>query len=80
MKIASGSVILIITSHIDNNFNEMTKKVNQRSKRVIVLLIQSPKEMSLNQHYIHQLQFEGIRIHVLSQQQLMKNPIEVKGK
>ncbi|UJL47219.1 DUF58 domain-containing protein [Virgibacillus sp. NKC19-16] len=79
-KMDSGNVVMVITSRMDNGFKETIQKLKQRSKKVIILFIQSSKVISQNeQMLIEQLQFSGVGIHILTENELMENPIEVSG-
>ncbi|PAV27816.1 DUF58 domain-containing protein [Virgibacillus profundi] len=78
LKIGSGNIVMIITTHMDDVFRKSIQQVNGRTKRVMVIFIKSAKSISKTEHaVIQQLQFEGIGIHVLTEEQLAKNPIEV---
>ncbi|WP_200416404.1 DUF58 domain-containing protein [Virgibacillus salexigens] len=78
-KAGAGNVIILVTSHIDVAFIEIVKKMDQRTKRIVLILIQSAKHREKNRLFIHQLQFEGIHIHILTEQHLIQNQLEVKG-
>lgn len=81
MKITGGNIFIIITNHVDESFKQMIRQVQQRIKRVIILFIQSTKMITQQEHQvIQELQFEGIAIHLLTEDHLVKNPIEVSIK
>lgn len=79
VRIASGAILMIITTRVDETFKEMIQQVKQRSSRVFILYIQSSKAITqADYHFIQQLQIEGVSTQVLTENQLMKNPIEVR--
>lgn len=78
MKISSGANMILVTTHMDDTFRESIEKIKQRSKRVIILFIQSSALISRNEHNtIQQLRFEGVVINVLTEKQLVQKKIEV---
>lgn len=78
-KIASGNILMLITTRIDGSFREMIQQMKQRSGGVIILYIQSSKVITQEDHLlIQQLQLDRVRIQVLTEKQLVKNPIEVR--
>lgn len=77
-KIAAGNIVLVITTHVDTLFKETIHRLNRRTKNVSVIFIQSSKLISQVEHHIcQQLLYEGIGIYVLTEEQLVKDPIEV---
>lgn len=77
-KISTGNIVLIVTTQMDPLFNEMIHRLKRRSKRISILFIQSSKRITQAEHDIsRQLLQEGIGIHVLTEEQLVKDPIEV---
>ncbi|MEC5425647.1 DUF58 domain-containing protein [Virgibacillus sp. C22-A2] len=78
MKLESSNIVMIITTRITNSFKETIQKMKQRTKRVVVIYVQSSKLISQTDYLTMQkLQFEGVSVHLLTEKQLMKNPIEV---
>ncbi|GAB3043310.1 DUF58 domain-containing protein [Virgibacillus ainsalahensis] len=79
-KMGNGNIVIIVTTHLDETFRQTIQKLKTRTKKVRILLIQSSKLLFQHEHaIIQQLQFEGVGIIVLTEQQLMNNPIEVNG-
>ncbi|MBY7142524.1 DUF58 domain-containing protein [Virgibacillus sp. NKC19-3] len=79
-KVDGGNVVMIVTTRIDNGVKESVTKLKQRSKRVMMVLIQSAEMISQNeQMLIGQLQLEGVDCRMLTEKELMENPIEVSG-
>ncbi|SDR12148.1 DUF58 domain-containing protein [Virgibacillus salinus] len=77
-KISSGANMILVTTQMDDMFRESIQKVKQRSKRVIILFIQSSALISRSEHnIIQQLRFEGVVINVLTEKQLVQKIIEV---
>ncbi|WP_449354361.1 DUF58 domain-containing protein [Virgibacillus natechei] len=79
-KMDGGNVVMVMTTRMDNGFRESIVKLRQRSKKVIILFVQSAQAISQNeQMLIGQLQVEGVGIRILTEKELMKNPIEVSA-
>ncbi|WP_099157724.1 DUF58 domain-containing protein [Virgibacillus ndiopensis] len=78
MKLSSGNIVMIITTLLDDALKESLQQVKQRSKRVIVIFIQAHSLVSQQEYsIIQQLQFEGVAVTMLTEQQLVQNTIEV---
>lgn len=78
MKIKSGVNLILVTTHMDDSFQEVIRQAKQRTKRVVVLFVQSSKLISREEHHIiQQLRFEGVVINVLTEKQLVQKMIEV---
>lgn len=77
-KLGSGSVIMIITNRLDEPLRQSVKELNQRTKRVIIFFIQSTISITQKEYQIiTALQTAGIGVSILTEKQLVKNPIEV---
>ncbi|WP_164670178.1 DUF58 domain-containing protein [Virgibacillus doumboii] len=77
-KVSSGVNMIVVTTHMDVSFQETIQKAKQRTKRVIVLFIQSSALITRNEHHIiQQLRFEGVVINMITEKQLVQHMIEV---
>lgn len=78
IKLDSGSIVILLTSHIDEAFGGTVKKMKQRMKRVVVLYVPTNGNVSeTERHAIERYRFEGISFCVLSASALATNPVEV---
>lgn len=79
-KMGTGNIIIAVTTNLDEKLVVSAKKLRQRTKRVSIIFIQSVSMITEKQHaMMQQLRFEGVRVIVLTEKQLVKNPLEVSG-
>jgi|GEM_PF-173430 len=78
MQITSGANMIFVTTHLDYEFQDVIKQVRQRTKNLVVVLIQASGLISRHEHnMIHQLRSEGLVINVLTEDELAQKMIEV---
>jgi uncharacterized protein (DUF58 family) len=78
LEMAGGSINVIMTTHLDVQLKQTLGRLRQRSKRVIVLFVQASNAVSeQEQQIIKQLQWQGIVVNMLTEQQLVQQTIEV---
>ncbi|WP_404451300.1 DUF58 domain-containing protein [Virgibacillus necropolis] len=78
-RLASGVIVMIITTNLDERFKQTIQRMKQRTKRIIVCFIESSNLITDKQYkLIQQLEFEGIVINVMTEKQLIQNRIEVR--
>ncbi len=79
MKMDSGNILVIFTNNLNSGLRGAIKKMKQRSKRVMVIYIQSENKIrQLNQEKARELKLDGVNVVTMSEADLLKNPIEVK--
>lgn len=77
-ELSSGEIVILITTHLDDFFKQTVQQMSQRINQVAVLFIQSAALISeKEQQIIKQIEFSNVGIQVLTEQQLVQNPIEV---
>jgi len=78
MKVEGGNILVIFTNNLNDDLQEVLKKVSQRAARVIVIFIQSEKKIQeMNQQKAKTLKMAGVHVVTLSESDLLMNPIEV---
>ncbi|MFZ3579648.1 DUF58 domain-containing protein [Virgibacillus sp. DJP39] len=78
-RLATGAVVIVITTNLNDLFKETIQSMKQRTKRIIVCFIQSNKLITEHQRQlIHQLQFQGVIVNVMTEKQLVQNRIGVR--
>lgn len=78
LGMASGSIVMIVTTHLDDMLESTIKQISQRSKRVVVHFVQAAQSITEHEHHIvKQLRLSGAVVNVLSEQQLIQHTIEV---
>ncbi|MFC4559433.1 DUF58 domain-containing protein [Virgibacillus kekensis] len=78
MKIGSGVNMILVTTHVDQTFQETIQQVKQRSRRVVILFIQASSLISrYENNIIQQLRYEGVVVNVLTEKQLMQEMVGV---
>lgn len=79
LKLSGSYTVRLITAYIDEGLLECIRQFRIRNKFIHLIYIHSDSFMQ--QHgigWIKQLQQEGITVSVLTEKQLIKNPVEVK--
>src|SRR5699024_5051735 len=75
----SGAEVVIVTSRLDVSFVQMIDQMRQRSKRIIVLFIQSSKLIAQLERDIEQkLRHRGVVMNVITETELTGNRIDVR--
>ncbi|QGS68095.1 hypothetical protein CV093_03935 [Oceanobacillus sp. 143] len=70
--------MIVITTHLDDFFKQTLQQMGQRINQVAVIFIQSAALISGKEHQIiKQFEFSNVGIQVLTEHQLVQNPIEV---
>ncbi|MFA1819497.1 DUF58 domain-containing protein [Virgibacillus oceani] len=79
IRMDSGNIIVIFTNNLDSGLRDAIKKLKQRSKRIMIIFIQSANKIQqLNQEKTRQLKLDGVNIVTMSESELLMNPIEVR--
>ncbi|SHG13930.1 DUF58 domain-containing protein [Ornithinibacillus halophilus] len=79
LKITNSFYVIIVTSHMDDALKDTVQKIKYRKKRASVVYAQSKNAISESEHKIlRQLRNEGIGVTILTEDELVTNPIEVK--
>ena len=77
-QIKAGQMAIVITTRIDDFFKQSMLQVKQRTKRIAVIFIQATDLISeAENHAVLQLRYAGIGVQIMTEQQLVHNPIEV---
>lgn len=77
--LGNGATVMVVTSHLDEAVRKSLNEIKQRAKQLIVFFIQPQTMISgEDRKNLEALQAKGIRICVLTEKQLAKDPIEVK--
>ncbi|RDW20178.1 DUF58 domain-containing protein [Oceanobacillus arenosus] len=77
-EISNGEFVILITTHLDDFFKQTVQQMSQRINQVAVIFIQSAALISeKEQQIIKQFAYSNVGIQVLTEQQLVQNPIEV---
>lgn len=70
--------VIIVTNHIDDLFVQTVKKARQRIRHLVVILIRSTTlKRPVEDELIGQLRYVSVSVCVLTEQELMKDTIEV---
>jgi uncharacterized protein (DUF58 family) len=79
MKMESGNILVIFTNNMNSELRDAIKKMKQRSKRIMVIFIQSANKIQqLNKEKTRQLKLDGVNVVTMSESELLMNPIEVR--
>ncbi|WP_010651676.1 DUF58 domain-containing protein [Oceanobacillus massiliensis] len=77
-KVEAGDIVIFIVSHLDDFLKRTILQVHQRSKRAAVFFICSQAKITKEeQRLIQQIKTASIGIQILTEQQLVKDTIEV---
>lgn len=77
-QIKAGQMAIVITTKIDDFFKQSMLQVKRRTKRIAVIFIQATDLISeAENHAVLQLRYAGIGVQIMTEQQLVHNPIEV---
>lgn len=80
LKVTNNFFVLLIVNRFDEPLKDTVQQIKLRKKHVSILFIQAEKRISKEEHQLlRQLQQEGVGITVLTEKELIKNPIEVSG-
>ncbi|GGJ97513.1 hypothetical protein GCM10007063_19810 [Lentibacillus kapialis] len=78
MQTTSGTNTILVTTYLDHEFPDVIKQVRQRTKNLVVVLIQASALISgEEQNMIRRLRSEGVVMNVVSEDALAKKMIEV---
>lgn len=79
MKLESGNILVIFTNNLDMGLRDTVKKMKQRSKRVLIIFIQSSSKIQqLQQEQTRAFELDGVNLVTMSESELLMNPIEVR--
>ncbi|WP_138417805.1 DUF58 domain-containing protein [Aquibacillus sediminis] len=77
-RIEQGSTILLVITYLDESMQQAIMQLKQKSKQVIVYIIQPASTISEQQtRLMYQLQVQGVRVNVLTEEQLIQKEFEV---
>ncbi|WP_042225272.1 DUF58 domain-containing protein [Oceanobacillus manasiensis] len=80
IKLDSGNIVMLITSNIDQGFNDMTKKLKQRMKRIVILYVPTYGNISETERIaLERYRFEGVSFCLLTEAEFLTNPLEVSN-
>src|SRR5699024_9041230 len=80
MQIPSGTNMILVTTHLETELQDVIKQMRQRTRNLVVILIQASSLISTyEQNMIRRLRSEGVVINVLTENELAGNIIEVKS-
>ncbi len=78
MQMGSGEMVFVITTQMDETFKQTIEQLNKRMNRMVVLFIQSSLFITeIQQKIIGQFRIQGIGVQMITEEQLVKKPIEV---
>ncbi|SFB14387.1 Uncharacterized conserved protein, DUF58 family, contains vWF domain [Lentibacillus halodurans] len=78
MQITPGANIILVTTHLENEFQNAVRQIRQRNKKFIIIFIQASELISKHElNMIRQLRADGIVINVLTENELARKIIEV---
>ncbi|WP_010529589.1 DUF58 domain-containing protein [Lentibacillus jeotgali] len=78
MQITSGANMILVTTNLEDQFYDVIKKARQRTKNLVVVLIQASALISgQEQNMIQKLRAEGVVMNVLTEETLARKMIEV---
>ncbi|MFD1849613.1 DUF58 domain-containing protein [Oceanobacillus bengalensis] len=78
MRLGHGDIVVVITTHLDEQFKQTILQLNKRIKSLGVILVQSKSFIAHHeQAVIKELHSSGMAVDVLTEEQLVKKPIEV---
>ncbi|MFD1360877.1 DUF58 domain-containing protein [Lentibacillus salinarum] len=78
MQIASGANLILVTTHLENDFQDVVRKVSQHTRKLVVIFVQAAAFISIEeQNMIRHLRSEGIVINVVTENDLARKIIEV---
>ncbi|WP_047979557.1 DUF58 domain-containing protein [Ornithinibacillus contaminans] len=79
LKITSSFYVILVTTHLDEQLKDTLGHVRLREKKLMIMFIQAEKRVSMQEHrIIQQLRNEGISVCLLTEKELVQDPIEVK--
>ncbi|WP_077318294.1 DUF58 domain-containing protein [Virgibacillus proomii] len=78
-KLRNDNIMIIIIGQIDHFLPETLKQLRQRSRRVIVLFVQPANKQGEHASFVKQVSLFNIEVYGITEQQLTKTPLEVKG-
>lgn len=77
-RIGSGEVVVILTTHIDDFLKQSIQQIQQRTKQTSVIFIQSEAQISKDAYrFIEQLRYANVAVQIITERELVKNPLEV---
>ncbi len=78
MQLASGATVVLVTTHMDEEYEQILRRIGRRTKQLAVVLVQASSLISQEEQIIvHQLRSEGIVMNVLTEKELASSMIEV---
>ncbi|GGA75792.1 DUF58 domain-containing protein [Ornithinibacillus halotolerans] len=77
-KLHNSYYVVILTTHLDDELKESLQHVRLREKKMLILFIQAENRISAEEYrIIHSLRNEGVGISILTEKELVTDPIEV---
>jgi uncharacterized protein (DUF58 family) len=77
-KITSSFYVVIVTTHLDEQLMETLQHVRLRDKKVMIVFIQAENRISSLEHQlILKLRNDGVGVSILTEKELVMDPIEV---
>lgn len=70
--------LMIVTTKLDIHLVQICKQIKQRHKNTMIFFIQAEMDKTIEQEkHMEQLNFLGVKVYVITQKELARNPIEV---
>ncbi|MEN2768105.1 DUF58 domain-containing protein [Ornithinibacillus xuwenensis] len=78
LKITNSFYVVLITTHVDERLKEALQHVRLREKKLMIMYVQAENRISVQEHrIIQQLRHEGIGVSMVTEKDLVQDPIEV---
>ncbi|WP_085993326.1 DUF58 domain-containing protein [Oceanobacillus senegalensis] len=78
MRMGSGDMVMVVTTNMDEMFKQTIQQMNKRMKKIRILYIESfpfiPEDV---REMKQQLQTEGVGVQIITEEELVKKPVEV---
>ncbi|MFS0674457.1 DUF58 domain-containing protein [Ornithinibacillus sp. 179-J 7C1 HS] len=79
-KITNSYYVIIAITHLDEMLRETLQKMRLREKKLLIIFIQAENRISMEEHrVIQELRNEGIGVSLLTEKDLVVDPIEVNA-
>ncbi|MBS3681210.1 DUF58 domain-containing protein [Ornithinibacillus massiliensis] len=79
-KITNSYFVILVTTHLDHMVRDTLQHMGLREKKLMILYIQSEGRISMEEHrVIQELRNEGVGISLLTEKDLVMDPIEVNA-
>ncbi len=73
-----GDMVFVMTTYMDDIFKQTMEQLSKRMKQVVVIFIQSSTFISeADRLTLQRFKTEGIGIQIITEEKLVKRPIEV---